>query len=49
MFISVHVCEYRHTGAGTQRSQKKVFDPFKLELQVVVSHPHGTGNLTFIL
>lgn len=38
LYVCVHLCGYVHISASACRGQKKVLDPLKLELQVVVKH-----------
>lgn len=39
MYICVFACRHVHASADALRDQKKVWDPLKLESQVVVSRP----------
>lgn len=39
------MCGFVHESAGVCRGQKKALDPLGLELQEVVSHPHGCWKL----
>jgi hypothetical protein len=41
--VSMYACAL-HMCFGTHRSQKRVFDPLELEMQIVVSYHMGAGT-----
>lgn len=46
--VCLHVCVFTVCVSATLESQKRVSDPLDLELEMIVSHYIGTGNITLV-